>query len=293
MEALQQKAKEGDDLRLAIIHLASKIIDDAGENPAKRWQCCYVLSGIGDERGIPAIARALKNKNETIRGVAACALGAFEHPDARAALEAAANSESNAEVQGWIQKALKGEFLRKNNPQQGGISDPVALGQVMHRTIYDTDGIRTNASMIDLDSGIVFSESEIGPESSAETFIAAFENGLRQMRKEGVDLCGDTSGKSFSGFDMIIVPAKQTFDLVTSESTASDPRLTARAETQLNITVQDVPATYLFKTREGGRGVLEVIRFSTNLESIDFRYKLFQAKGRQATGPSERPIAQE
>jgi len=75
---------------------------------------------------------------------------------------------------------------------------------------------------------------------------------------------------------MIIVPTEQAFDLVTSETTASDSRLGGRAEAQVNVTVQDVPATYLFKTREASRGVLEVIRFSINLESMDFRYRLLQ-----------------
>lgn len=114
INALPQKARESDEIRDRIIRLASATIDDASQNDFKRWQCCYVLSGIGDERGIPPIKRALKDKNETVRGVAACALGAFDHPDARAALEQAAKSESSSGVRESIQKALKGEFRRKN-----------------------------------------------------------------------------------------------------------------------------------------------------------------------------------
>ena len=34
---------------------------------------------------IPPLKRALTDKNETVRGVAASALSAFDHPDARAA----------------------------------------------------------------------------------------------------------------------------------------------------------------------------------------------------------------
>jgi HEAT repeat protein len=55
-----------------------------------------------------------KDKNETVRGVAASAIGAFDHPDARVALEQAAKSESSSGARESIQKALKGEFRRKN-----------------------------------------------------------------------------------------------------------------------------------------------------------------------------------
>jgi hypothetical protein len=141
----------------------------------------------------------------------------------------------------------------------------------LHHTLYDTDGGQMNPSMIDLESGMMFSSWAL-----ERPFSSTFQDGLRRMRQEGIDLCGDSSGKTFSGFDMIIVPAERAFDLVTSETTAFDRRLRGQAEPQVNVTVQDVPATYLFKTREGSRGVLEVIRFSANLESMDFRYRLLQ-----------------
>ena len=111
-----------------------------------------------------------------------------------------------------------------------------------------------------------------------QPFITAVEARLKQMRREQIDLLGDTSGKSFVGFETIVVPAEQPFDLLTAEGIAAEKRLAGPAETQVNITVQELPAAYLFKTREGGRGVLEVVRFSTNLESMDFRYKLVRAR---------------
>jgi len=113
LNALPQKAKESDETRDKIISLASATIADTSQNIFKRWQCCYVLSSIGDERGIPAIKRALKDKNETVRSVAACALGQFDHSEARAALEEAASTESASSVKEAIQKALRGEFARK------------------------------------------------------------------------------------------------------------------------------------------------------------------------------------
>ena len=113
LRALIAKAAESDQIRDQIIQLASKTIDDAHANMATRWQCCYVLSGIHDTNGIPPIIRALKDANETVRGCAACALGAFlDSPEAKAALEEAATNEKSAPVQDWIRKALDGEFRK-------------------------------------------------------------------------------------------------------------------------------------------------------------------------------------
>lgn len=110
---LIQKAKESAATKDDIIRKASDLIGDPQQSPFRRWQSCYVLSYIGDKRGIPAITRALKDENTTVRGVAACALGAFDDADAREALEAADKTEKDAEVQGWIKKALDGQFLAK------------------------------------------------------------------------------------------------------------------------------------------------------------------------------------
>ena len=37
---------------------------------------------------------------------------------------------------------------------------------------------------------------------------------------------------------------------------------------------QAIPATFLFKTREGGRGVLQVVGFTEDLRGMKLRYKL-------------------
>ena len=83
----------------------------------KRWESCYVLSSIGDKRGIPAVVRALYDENGVVRGVAACALGQrnfFNDPDAQSALQEAAKTEDSKDVQITIDKSLNGQF--KNDP---------------------------------------------------------------------------------------------------------------------------------------------------------------------------------
>jgi len=110
MWALIQKARQGDKIRNEIIRTAIEIIDEPLQDDVKRWQCCYVLSGIDDSRGIPALKRALQDKSEVVRGVAACALGAFDDSDARSALEEAARTEKSAGVLEWIRKSFDGQF---------------------------------------------------------------------------------------------------------------------------------------------------------------------------------------
>ncbi len=113
LNALIAKAKEDPESKDEVIRRAAETIDDQQQNMFKRWQCCYVLSGIRDKRGIPAITRALTDQNNTVRGVAACALGAFDDPEATSALEVAAKVEKNSEVQKSIQQALKGEYRKQ------------------------------------------------------------------------------------------------------------------------------------------------------------------------------------
>jgi HEAT repeat protein len=112
LNALIAKTKEGPESKDEVIRRATETIDDQQQNMFKRWQCCYVLSGIRDKRGIPAITRALTDQNNTVRGVAACALGAFDAAEATSALEAAAKVEKNPDVLESIQKALKGEYRK-------------------------------------------------------------------------------------------------------------------------------------------------------------------------------------
>jgi tRNA A-37 threonylcarbamoyl transferase component Bud32 len=113
LNALEAKAKESAEVQDQIIRLASATIDDPKQNMFKRWQCCYVLSGIGDKRGIPTVARALKDQSDIVRSVAACALGAFDDAEAKSALEVAAKTETSPRVLESIQKALKGEYRKQ------------------------------------------------------------------------------------------------------------------------------------------------------------------------------------
>jgi hypothetical protein len=113
MNALIQKAKQNDENRDKVVQKAIETIEDSEANEGTRWQCCYILSGIGDKRGIPALAHALGDKSDTVRSVAACALGAFDDEDARTALKKAAKGESSPKVKEELKKALNGAYLTR------------------------------------------------------------------------------------------------------------------------------------------------------------------------------------
>ena len=113
MNALIQKAKQNDENRDKIFQKAVETIEDSEANEVTRWQCCYILSGIGDKRGIPTLTHALGDKSDTVRSVAACALGAFDDEDARTALKKAAKSESSPKVKEELKKALSGAYLTR------------------------------------------------------------------------------------------------------------------------------------------------------------------------------------
>ncbi|MFC1675998.1 M56 family metallopeptidase [Planctomycetota bacterium] len=114
MWALIDKGRKSDKQTTKdIVKRASKIIKDRSETSLRRWHCCYVISGIGAEEGIDVLAEALFKDNDLIvRGVAACALGAFTNDQAITALEQAKQKEYDKRVLGWIDKALSGEFRK-------------------------------------------------------------------------------------------------------------------------------------------------------------------------------------
>ena len=123
LNALIAKAKEGAESKDEVIRRATETIDDRRENEVRRWECCYVLSGTRDPRVIPVLIRALRDRSKTVRGVAACALGAFDDAAARSALEAAARTEKSRDVVSWIQKSLKGEFRKAGAGENGSQGD--------------------------------------------------------------------------------------------------------------------------------------------------------------------------
>ena len=114
LSALSEKARSGDaTAKGQIVRRAIEIVQDPSKPIAKRWQCCYVLSGIGDQQAVPVLGRALTGEEpEVLKSVAACALGAFDTDNARTALKQARKSEKSPRVLDSIDKAISGTFRK-------------------------------------------------------------------------------------------------------------------------------------------------------------------------------------
>ena len=143
-----------------------------------------------------------------------------------------------------------------------------AFGPIISRRVFDSNGEDPQNSMIDLDTGKLFNWPEIGGK------ISDWEAFVRGIRTNGVDLIGDASGKSFNTVDMVMVPTEAVFEIITVKSVLNDVRLNGPLSEAVIKSADKLPATYLFRTKAGTRGVLEVLRFDENLTSMEIRYKL-------------------
>jgi beta-lactamase regulating signal transducer with metallopeptidase domain len=147
------------------------------------------------------------------------------------------------------------------------------FGPVVQRTIFDPDTQRAD-SLLDLDTGKLFSEPALPPEQNTQLLLTAIDSFLKLVRREKIDLLGDASGHSVMGLDMVAVPVpNEQFESLHVEWLVSDKRLAAPTQTETWMTPREVPATYIFKTREGGRGILQIVRFN-NHQNADIRYKV-------------------
>lgn len=101
MNALIIKAKESDDKgRAAILSIVIGVMLDQRCPIYQRFQCCYVVSGCGDERGVPYLIRILQqDESDTMRGVAVEALAKFpQNADAHNALLQASRQDTSQTV---------------------------------------------------------------------------------------------------------------------------------------------------------------------------------------------------
>jgi hypothetical protein len=118
MRALVQKAMTGG--QEVIVRRGMEIVKDGKRPLLQRWQTCYVLSMIKDPQAIPVLAWALlEEKDATLNGVAACALGAFDSPTATEALtKALAVHNEDEQVLKWVRKA-QDDAVRRRPPMLG------------------------------------------------------------------------------------------------------------------------------------------------------------------------------
>lgn len=140
---------------------------------------------------------------------------------------------------------------------------------VVERTVFDD--VPGSEFLIDLDTGKVFAPPEdFKPEDLKEA--------TKWFAEHGVDAMGE--GDMLLGIDMVALPTAQS-------NWDPQPRIFAQIEagkpgTPIPITGHGkLPATYFFKTREGSRGVLQIVAFEPTTDDdpqkTKIRYKLLTA----------------
>ena len=173
MNALAQKAKESDAAtRGQILSLVIAAMKDKSRPVYQRWQCCYVLSGSGDEQVVPELIEVLlHDESDRVRPAAAEALADFpKSAAAHDALLQAARQDTSPTVREVLARRL-GQDLPASAP---GTAPEAAAGQ-------SKDGNYT-AEEIRRTSAEVFLERMLNPEPGYEPFAAL--NALAQKAKE-------------------------------------------------------------------------------------------------------------
>ena len=127
---------------------------------------------------------------------------------------------------------------------------------------------------LDLDSGTVITNSMLDWQSRSS---------YDWIRSSGSDVVTTESAKHFPtllGIDMILAPAPTNgWDIVTPADVIHDWPL-LQEEPQQKKVFSAIPGqtdTFVFQTREGGKGVLQILGFAENSSNVKLRYKLVQS----------------
>lgn len=129
-----------------------------------------------------------------------------------------------------------------------------------------------NAKLLDIDTGKWGRKSDFG-QNDRETH--------KWVRENGLDLLGFFERGRFGllAFDVAVLPVKSpdwqrlaAKDII--ENKLLDQMEPNKITPMLPVETADAPATYLFRTRENGIGILQITGFSKNPKGVKVRYKL-------------------
>ncbi|NQU10957.1 protein kinase, partial [bacterium] len=143
-----------------------------------------------------------------------------------------------------------------------------SFGPVIERVVNDERDNRD--SLIDLDTGTLFTPDEA-------VFTNDFKVREQWMRARGIDAVGTTSTdiRGLVGLDIVAIPNEREL-WQTIAPDAIEPKVawgTPGTPVFLSGT-GTLPATYLFRTREGSVGILQITGFIDHPRGVRIRYKL-------------------
>jgi hypothetical protein len=149
----------------------------------------------------------------------------------------------------------------------------LSFGPVMERNLpFEQATIGTQ--YINFKSGEVFSPS---PDADAHD-KKAFQNWLDQRNPDALadDLTfGPTLSSYETGCGYLAVPVGG-WDTIKAADIANDLASAHLEQTAAPQDTNSLPATFLFKTRDGAEGILQIIDYANNPRGVNFRYKLVQ-----------------
>lgn len=166
------------------------------------------------------------------------------------------------------------------------IPGPVTFGPVIERVVNDDDR-RLGNFLIDLDNGELISP-QVNEMQKAGIGLEEW------IIENGIDAVGETntSVKGLIGVDMIAIPlASERWHAISPEDVRKAVAL-GKPGRPIHISGKgELPATYLFATREGGMGLLQIVGFVSEPRGVKIRYKMVQSAQHEdpqpkATSPS-------
>ncbi|HXR48891.1 MAG TPA: protein kinase [Candidatus Limnocylindrales bacterium] len=138
--------------------------------------------------------------------------------------------------------------------------------------------------LLDLDSGMIITNSSVDWVTRA---------GHDWIRAHGLDVVPAESAKHLPGLlgiDMIIAPAPTNgWDIVTAADVIHNWACQENEPRQMQVLAASPGQTdtFFFQTREGGKGILQILGFAENTSNVKLRYKLVQNSRRNISTASE------
>ncbi|HTY88197.1 MAG TPA: protein kinase [Candidatus Acidoferrum sp.] len=183
-------------------------------------------------------------------------------------------------------KAATSSFL----PAKDGRSQ--SFGPVIERVVNDAN-IPTTNNAIDLNSGSVLS-------FPAELWNTEYPRQDEWARKHGVDavawVVGDDPRLLGIGLAAVSGPA-ELWNTITAKETTNQTALVSPSDQThpliMQSTVANLPVVWLFRTREGACGILQILGFSDNPRGVKIRFKLIQGNGNVRAGSVPAAVTEE
>jgi len=173
-----------------------------------------------------------------------------------------------------LRKAKQTGAAATGDAKVGVSGQTAAFGPVIERVVEEP--VAPEFKWFDLDTGRNVS-SPAFPEDVEDSVVEAW------MRKVGVDVAANLQSRAIvaRGGGFVALPVQSNL-----WQTATAPAVTgllSQARSDGNISPMRantvLPGTFLFKTREGSEGILQILGFTEQPRGVKIRYKLVQKRG--------------